>query len=92
MENILFIIEFIGALILFFCAASIIGRIMKLDDYRRDHQYDYQKKLKSTSTKRVDYYRDSRALKATTFELRMVNPSATYSRNDYIHLVFDITF
>ena len=44
MENLLFIVEFIGALIIFFYLAGIVGQFLKLDDYMRKHQTNYQKK------------------------------------------------
>lgn len=58
MENPIFIIEFIGGLIIFFCVASMVGHFMKLDDYIRDHQLDFQKKHDGTSPKKVENFRD----------------------------------
>lgn len=41
MENIIFSIEFIAALAVFFFIASIIGHLFKLDEYMRTHDFHY---------------------------------------------------
>ena len=39
MRNIFFTIEFIGALALFFFIASLIGHLLKLDEYMLTHDF-----------------------------------------------------
>ena len=44
MDNLLFIAAFIGGLIVFFIVASNVGRLLKYDDYWREHKGYFQKK------------------------------------------------
>jgi len=37
MENIIFILKYIGCLIAFFYFASLVGHLLKLDQYIKDH-------------------------------------------------------
>jgi hypothetical protein len=45
MGDLLFIIEFIGSLIVFFYAFSLVARLLKLDDYMQKHQTCYQERI-----------------------------------------------
>lgn len=50
MGNLIFTVEFIGALALFFFIASLIGHLLKLDEYMRTH--DFHSKGRSENKRR----------------------------------------
>lgn len=44
MRNVIFTVEFIGALDIFFFIASLIGHLLKLDEYMQTHDFHDAKK------------------------------------------------
>ncbi len=54
MGNLFFTIEFISALAIFFFIASLIGHLLKLDEYMRTHDFHDNKTI-SENKRRYDH-------------------------------------